>query len=116
MTTTLVETIQKNLGYPELCKIDPNTQAVKQQNVETSSGQLGQAAIPRMIDFTQKLVRRLMLACAYAHDRSLTRTSTCQLHESSGGASGVSRERAKRKTMNSSAESGTCPSSQTRWA
>ncbi|MEO6001295.1 MAG: hypothetical protein ABIN89_30870 [Chitinophagaceae bacterium] len=49
MTTTLAESIQKNLGYPELRKIDPNTQLVTQKNIETVPNQLGQAAIPTVL-------------------------------------------------------------------
>ena len=49
MTTTLAESIQKNLGYPELRKIDPNTQTVKQKNEEEVPNQLGQAAIPTVL-------------------------------------------------------------------
>ena len=49
MATTLIETIQKNLGYPELCKVDPNTQAVKDTSEAHSSANLGQAAIPAVL-------------------------------------------------------------------
>ena len=42
----LVETIQKNLGYPELQKIDPNTQEVKKPESLSVQDYLPQAAIP----------------------------------------------------------------------
>lgn len=46
MAENLVQTIQKNLGYPELQKIDPNTQEViKPQNL-SAQDYLAQAAIP----------------------------------------------------------------------
>jgi hypothetical protein len=42
----LVETIQKNLGFHELQKIDPNTQDVKRPENLSSEDYLPQAAIP----------------------------------------------------------------------
>lgn len=49
MTTNLVENLQKNLGYPELHKIDPNTQQVKQAASSEEQKNLGQAAIPAVL-------------------------------------------------------------------
>jgi len=49
MATSLVETIQKNLGYPELHKIDPNTQAVKGEITNVDTKEFGQAAIPTVL-------------------------------------------------------------------
>ena len=42
----LVETIQKNLGFPALQKIDPNTQEVKKPEDISAQDYLPQAAIP----------------------------------------------------------------------
>jgi hypothetical protein len=46
MAINLVETIQKNLGFPELQKIDPNTQEVKKPENLSVEDYLPQAAIP----------------------------------------------------------------------
>jgi hypothetical protein len=48
MSTNLVESIQKSLGFPELTKIDPNTQQVKDTAVQGETN-LGQAAIPAVL-------------------------------------------------------------------
>lgn len=49
MTINLIESIQKNLGYPELQKIDPNTQDVKHESSTQGHGNLAQAAIPAVL-------------------------------------------------------------------
>src|SRR5450759_952366 len=46
MAINLVETIQKNLGFPELQKIDLNTQEVKKSENISVQNYLPQAAIP----------------------------------------------------------------------
>ena len=46
MAINLVETIQKNLGFHELQKIDPNTQEVKKPQNMSAQDYLPQAAIP----------------------------------------------------------------------
>lgn len=46
MAINLVETIQKNLGFHELQKIDPNTQEVKKPENVSVQDYLPQAAIP----------------------------------------------------------------------
>lgn len=46
MAINLVQTIQKNLGFPELQKIDPNTQEVKKPENVSVQDYLPQAAIP----------------------------------------------------------------------
>ncbi len=48
MTTNLIESIQRNLGFAELIKIDPNTQKVKSESV-TDTRNFGQAAIPTVL-------------------------------------------------------------------
>ena len=54
----LIETIQKNLGYQSLNKIDPNTQEVTEENKTFGSYSLAQAAIPAVLigvyDFLEK--------------------------------------------------------------
>jgi hypothetical protein len=55
--TNLVETIQKNLQYPVLHKIDPNTQDIKHKEEEQELGQLAQAAIPAVLTGLYKLSR-----------------------------------------------------------
>ncbi len=49
MALNLVETIQKNLGFHELQKIDPNTQEVKKPENLPSEDYLPQAAIPTVL-------------------------------------------------------------------
>jgi hypothetical protein len=49
MVIDLVETIQKKLGFPELQKIDPNTQEVKKPENLSSEDYLPQAAIPTVL-------------------------------------------------------------------
>ena len=49
MSINLLDTIQQNLGYPELQKIDPNTQEVKKPENMSSSDYIGQAAIPTVL-------------------------------------------------------------------
>jgi hypothetical protein len=46
MAENLVQEIQKNLGFPELQKIDPNTQEVKKPEAMSFQDYLPQAAIP----------------------------------------------------------------------
>ena len=57
MTTNLVETIQKNLDYPALKKVDPNVQDVKGKDTDEVVGQLAQAAIPAILTGLYKLSR-----------------------------------------------------------
>ncbi len=49
MAINLVEEIQKNLGWPALQKIDPNTQEVKKPENVSAADYLGQAAIPAVL-------------------------------------------------------------------
>lgn len=57
MPTNLVELIQKNLQYPPLCKIDPNTQDVKKKEEHSSIDNLAQAAIPAVLTALYRLSR-----------------------------------------------------------
>lgn len=45
----LIETIQQNLGFPPLQKIDPNTEEVTHEEKQTPEGRLAQAAIPAVV-------------------------------------------------------------------
>lgn len=45
----LVDIIQKNLQYPPLKKVDPNTQDIKHRFEETEVEKIGQAAIPAVL-------------------------------------------------------------------
>lgn len=49
MITSLVESIQKNLGFPELTKIDPNTQQATVGEAVQPAKHFGQAAIPAVL-------------------------------------------------------------------
>ena len=49
MAIDLVEQIQKNLGFPELQKMDPNTQEVKKPENLSGEDYLPQAAIPTVL-------------------------------------------------------------------
>ena len=49
MVTNIVETIQKNLGYPPLQKVDPNSQEIKESYHATPEEKLPQAAIPAVL-------------------------------------------------------------------
>ncbi len=49
MASNIVETIQKNLGYAELEKVDPNIQEIKGKYEHSSVEKLGQAAIPAVL-------------------------------------------------------------------
>ena len=57
MATNLVDTIQRNLGYPPLQKIDPNIQETKEQLPRQSSQRLAQAAIPAVLTCLYKFSR-----------------------------------------------------------
>lgn len=57
MATNLVETIQKNLGYDPLQKIDPNIQETKDSVPRQSKAKLGQAAIPATLTALYKFTR-----------------------------------------------------------
>lgn len=49
MSINLSETVQQNLGYPALQKIDPNTQAVHQDENSGDENKFGQSAIPAVL-------------------------------------------------------------------
>lgn len=49
MVTDIVDAIQKNLGYPPLEKVDPNSQEIKGAKKMSSAQKLPQAAIPAVL-------------------------------------------------------------------
>lgn len=49
MSINLLETLQTQLGYPALQKIDPNTQMVKEDEHTPNEHQFSQAAIPAVL-------------------------------------------------------------------
>lgn len=49
MSINLLETVQQNLGYPPLQKIDPNTQKVKTAEEKPMEDKFSQAAIPAVL-------------------------------------------------------------------
>jgi hypothetical protein len=57
MAFNIIESIQKSLGYPELQKIDPNTQEVKNPGNISPQDYLGQAAIPAVLTGIYKFTR-----------------------------------------------------------
>ena len=57
MTTNLIESIQQNLEYPPLKKVDPNIQDIKGKDEESTIEQLAQAAIPAVLTAVYKLSR-----------------------------------------------------------
>ena len=75
MTTNLIESIQQNLAYPPLKKIDPNTQDIKEKETESTIEHLAQAAIPAVLTAVYKLSRNdegsLQILKADTHKDSL---------------------------------------------
>jgi hypothetical protein len=57
MSIDLLETVQKNLGYPALQKIDPNTQAVAENENIPGEDMFSQAAIPATLTALYKYVQ-----------------------------------------------------------
>lgn len=57
MSINLLETVQKNLGYPELKKVDPNTEEVKGADKKPVQHEFSQAAIPAILTGMYKYVQ-----------------------------------------------------------
>lgn len=57
MSSNLLETIQQNLGYPALQKIDPNTQHVVENDKTPDEHKFSQAAIPAVLTALYKYVQ-----------------------------------------------------------
>jgi hypothetical protein len=58
MATNILENIRKNLGYPPLQKIDPNSQETKKHDAASTQQKLAQAAIPSVLTALYKLTRK----------------------------------------------------------
>lgn len=57
MSVDLIETVQQNLGYPPLQKIDPNTQQVVEDKKTQGEDKFSQAAIPAVLTALYKYVQ-----------------------------------------------------------
>ncbi|HMJ48065.1 MAG TPA: hypothetical protein VK498_12095 [Ferruginibacter sp.] len=57
MSINLLETVQKNLGFPTLKKIDPNTQEVKRDEKTAAEDKFSQAAIPAVLTALYRYVQ-----------------------------------------------------------
>ena len=57
MATNIIETIQMNLGYSHLQKVDPNIQDTKLHEDQASIEKLAQAAIPAVLTALYKFTR-----------------------------------------------------------
>jgi len=57
MSINLLEIVQKNLGYPTLQKIDPNTQVVVADDKKPDEDKFSQAAIPAVLAAFYKYVQ-----------------------------------------------------------
>jgi hypothetical protein len=57
MSTSLVEFIQKKMGYPPLQKVDPVDHEIKHESERTSREKLAQAAIPAVLASLYKFTR-----------------------------------------------------------
>lgn len=57
MANNLVETIQKNLGFPPLEKIDPNIQETKEKILREPQAKLAQAAVPAVLTALYRYTR-----------------------------------------------------------
>lgn len=57
MSANLIETIQKNLGYPPLQKVDPVEHEVKNADNHTDREKLPQAAVPAVLAVLYKFTR-----------------------------------------------------------
>ena len=57
MSINLLETVQRNLGYPPLHKIDPNTQVVEEETQTPGEHKSSQAAIPAVLTALYKYVQ-----------------------------------------------------------
>ena len=58
MATNIIESIQKSLDYPALCKIDPNSQEAKDKTHQTRVEKLAQGAIPAVLAGIYRLSRK----------------------------------------------------------
>jgi len=112
MTTSLIETIQQNLNYPPLKKIDPNTQDIKDKDIQSAVEKLAQAAIPSVLTALYKLSRNdegsLKILNADTHKDSLftlVNWKESQLVEKVAEYAGVSENQAESHLQNIADES-----------
>lgn len=70
MSVNLLETVQKNLGYPPLHKIDPNTQDVYENT--PAEDKFSQAAIPAVLTAIYNYVQSDEGAAAFLQNKSNT--------------------------------------------
>jgi hypothetical protein len=57
MSVNLIKTIQENLGFPPLKKIDPNTQQPATENNSVAENKFSQAAIPAVVTALYRFVQ-----------------------------------------------------------
>ena len=72
MSINLLETVQKNLGYPLLHKIDPNTQDVFADEKTPAEDKFSQAAIPAVLTAMYNYVQSDEGAAAFLQNESNT--------------------------------------------
>ena len=70
MSINLLETVQKNLGYPPLHKIDPNTQDVIADEKTPAEDKFSQAAIPAVLTAMFNYVQSDEGAAAFLQNES----------------------------------------------
>ena len=67
MATNIIETIQQNLEYPPLRKIDPNIQEAKDKYEQSRVEKLSQGVIPAVLAGIYKLSRKVEGASSILH-------------------------------------------------
>jgi hypothetical protein len=72
MSINLLETVQQNLGYPALQKIDPNTQQVVVDDKTPAEDKFSQAAIPAVLTALYKYVQTDEGATAFLRGNNST--------------------------------------------
>jgi hypothetical protein len=72
MSLNLIKTIQENLGFPALEKIDPNTQQPENATDEVTEKKFGQAAIPAVVTGLYKFVQSDEGATEFLHENEAT--------------------------------------------
>jgi hypothetical protein len=72
MSINLLETVQQNLGYPALQKIDPNTEQVAVDDKAPAEDKFSQAAIPAVLTALYKYVQTDEGAAAFLRGNNST--------------------------------------------
>jgi hypothetical protein len=57
MATNIIDTVRKNLGLPELQKIDPNFQETRKASAQSQADRLTQAALPAVMAGLYRMTR-----------------------------------------------------------